>query len=277
MVPAEFIRKMTKRNMIKLSSPSTGQYWELPVLFEDESFFAVEKPAKLPTTPDPDDPERPTLLSLIHAHIDRNVPWTTEHRLDWIQPVHSLDADAGGVLLFARKKDARAELVDQFNGQQSWITYTVLAHGTPAKDEFEIDARLARNRRDAESFRVSSGKGKRAATSVKVLERFRGCALLECRPVPDRSHQVRVHLGHAGHPLVGDHLYGGKLLLLSRLKHDYKLKKNRSEKPLIDRPALHAGQLCFQHPFNGERVTIVAPPAKDISVAVRYLRKFAAA
>ena len=108
------------------------------------------------------------------------------------------------------------------------------------------------------------------------MERFRGYALLRCQPLTGRTHQIRVHLRFRGHPIVGDRLYGGGQLFLSRLKPEYRLKSNRTEQPLIDRVSLHAEQLSLVHPVKGTGLIISAPWPKDLTVAVKYLRRFAA-
>lgn len=87
-------------------------------------------------------------------------------------------------------------------------------------------------------------------------------------------HQIRIHLKHAGFPLIGDKLYGGKPLWLSRLKRDFRLKPGREERPLIARVALHAEELSLLHPVTNQPVTITAPLPKDLRVALRYLREF---
>jgi 23S rRNA-/tRNA-specific pseudouridylate synthase len=94
--------------------------------------------------------------------------------------------------------------------------------------------------------------------------------------VTGRTHQIRVHLKYVGLPVVADELYGGSLLLLSRLKSGYRLKPNRTELPLMGRVALHAIQLKIKHPITGEEVTITSPWPKDLTVAVKYLRRYAA-
>ena len=107
-----------------------------------------------------------------------------------------------------------------------------------------------------------------------MLETFAGWTLLQCEPLTSRPHQIRVHLRHAGLPLAGDVLYGGKPLWLSRLKHDYRLKPGHVERPLLSRAALHAETLSLVHPVTGATVTITAPWPKDLKVAVKYLRLF---
>jgi 23S rRNA pseudouridine955/2504/2580 synthase len=98
---------------------------------------------------------------------------------------------------------------------------------------------------------------------------------LKCQPLTGRTHQIRAHLRHAGYPIVGDALYGGRPLLLSRLKSEYRLKPDRTERPLISDAALHAEQLTLPHPITGAMTTITAPWPKDLTVAVKYLRRYA--
>jgi 23S rRNA pseudouridine955/2504/2580 synthase len=120
-------------------------------------------------------------------------------------------------------------------------------------------------------------RGKRALTVFEVRERFARFTLLQCESSTNRSHQVRVHLRHAGLPAVGDRAYGGRLLLLSSLKPQYRLKLNQIERPLLARPALHAEALDLPHPVTGAALAITAPWPKDLTVAVKYLRRYAAA
>ena len=99
--------------------------------------------------------------------------------------------------------------------------------------------------------------------------------LLRCAPLTDRTHQIRVHLKHAGFPVVADELYGGKKLWLSRLKKDFHLKPGREERPLISRAALHAEELSLPHPVTGAPVVIRSEWPKAFKVAVKYLRQYA--
>src|SRR5262249_36521809 len=119
--------------------------------------------------------------------------------------------------------------------------------------------------------------GKKAITRFEVLERFSGYTLLTCRPLSDRPHQIRVHLQSAGLPIVGDSLYGGGLLFLSALKRDYRFKPNQSERPLLERVALHAERLSLLHPADKTSIAITAAWPKDLTVALKYLRRYAGA
>jgi 23S rRNA-/tRNA-specific pseudouridylate synthase len=123
-------------------------------------------------------------------------------------------------------------------------------------------------------MRIDPVNGKKAKSVFDVTEKFSGYTALTCRPVTERTHQLRIHLKHAGFPIIGDKLYGGKPLWLSRLKKDFRLKRGREERPLIARVALHAQELSLPHPITNEPVTISAELPKDLRVALRYLREF---
>jgi 23S rRNA-/tRNA-specific pseudouridylate synthase len=124
-------------------------------------------------------------------------------------------------------------------------------------------------------MRVDPKNGKKSRTKFSVMEKFSRWTLVRCEPFTGRTHQIRIHLRHAGVPIVGDELYGGKPLWLSRLKPNYRLKPGREERPLLARVALHAELLELKHPVTGELVSITAAWPKDFTVAVKYLRQFA--
>lgn len=261
---------------IKLSSPPTKEFWEIPVLFEDEHLLAIDKPAGLPVSPDPATPAQPDLLRLLQAGIAAGKPWARERGLTCLYAAHRLDREAGGVLLLAKSKPVFALLADLFNGHQPLQRQLALVLGSPLENAFAVEAKIAPHPVKPGLMHVDARRGKKSCTRFEVVERFANCTLLRCLPVPGRIHQVRVHLRHAGWPLVGDALYGGKPLWLSRLKPGFRLKPGREERPLIATPALHAGELILPHPLAGGTVTITAPWPKDLTVAVKYLRLYAA-
>lgn len=262
---------------IKLSSPATREFWEIPVLFEDEHLLALDKPGRLLTTPDPDDLTRPSLMALLHAGITAAKPWAVERRLDYLNPAHRLDAEAGGVLLLAKTKPVFMALADQISAGKVQQTYLALARGEPLETQFDVDAKLSPHPVKPGTVRVDHTGGKQAVTHFEVLENFprSGYVLLKCEPSPGRTHQIRVHASHVGLKLVGDELYGGKPLWLSRLKQDYRLKPGREERPLLSRAALHAEKLVLPHPVTGETLTITSEWPKDLKVALKYLRLYA--
>jgi RluA family pseudouridine synthase len=263
--------------VIKLSSPATHEFWEIPVLYEDEHLLALDKPAGLLTSPDRGDPERQNLMKLLHTAIAAGKPWAQERRLDYLMNAHRPDFEASGVILLAKNKPALIALANLFGSEKPVRTGVALVSGVPPENQFEVDAKLAANPLNPGLVRVDSREGKKSKTQFEVLEKFprHSYTLLKCRPLTERTHQIRVHLRHVGLPVVGDGLYGGKPLWLSRLKPGYRLKPGHEERPLLFRAALHAEELSLPHPVTGVTVTITAPWPKDLKVAVKYLRLFA--
>jgi RluA family pseudouridine synthase len=261
--------------VVKLSSPATSGYWEVPILFEDEHLMALDKPAGLLTSPDRYDPERPNLMKLLHAAIERGVPWARERHLTYLMNAHRLDFETSGIILLAKAKPILIALADAFGTELPVKTYHALVQGSPEQDTFEVDAPLGPHPANPGLVRVDRKNGKRARTGFELVERFRNNSLIRCRPFTGRTHQIRVHLSHKGLAVVGDELYGGGPLLLSRLKADYRLKPDQTERPLMARVALHASELKLPHPVSGAEVGIAAPWPKDFTVALKYLRRYA--
>jgi RluA family pseudouridine synthase len=260
---------------IKLSSKATQEFWEIAVLFEDEHLLALNKPARLLTSPDRYDPARPNLMRLLHTGIAEAKPWAKQRGLSYLSNAHRLDFETSGVILLAKSKPVLVKLADQFGADRPRKVYAALVSGTPANTTWEVDAAIGPHPTRLGVMRVDQKQGKQSRTSFSVRESFRRYALLECRPVTGRTHQIRVHLKHSGLPICGDRAYGGKPLWLSRLKPDYRLKEGREERPLISTLALHAEQLTLPHPETGQEIVIAAPWPKDLLVAVRYLQRYA--
>lgn len=251
------------------------------ILFEDDLLLAVDKPCGLPVVGVRAAPGA-NLLGLVRGRFGQGVA-----------NVHRLDAEASGIVLFARTKPALDFLSGQFQSKTVVKGHTALVAvlaGTrlegaaaPVRDasgalpaEFSVDLPLGEDGRRPGAMRVLRGRfGKASATHFRVLEAFGGFALLECRPVTGRAHQVRVHLAAAGAPILNDELYGDPQarLLLSGLKRGYKGRDG--ERPLISRLALHAGSLGFVHPASREPVEITSPLPEEFGIALKYLRRFA--
>jgi len=262
--------------LIKLSSPETKEFWKIRVLFEDESLLAIDKPSGLLISPDRYDSERANLMKLLHRDVARGASWATERHITYLANAHRLDFGTSGVVLLAKTKPALIDLANQFSIEKTGKLYITLTQGSPEKDEFEVDARLAPHPTRPQFIRVDEKSGKRSRTAFKVLERFKGYTLLECMPFTGRTHQIRVHLMSVHLPVLADEAYGGRPLLLSSLKKNYHLKAGREELPLMGRLGLHASQLTVTHPVTRESVTIDSPMPKDFAVALKFLRRFAA-
>jgi len=260
--------------VIKLSSPATQEFWEIPILFEDDHLLALDKPRGLLASPDRYDPHRPNLMRLLHHGIRDGKPWAATRKLDYLMNAHRLDFETSGVMLLAKAKPVLVALANLFSIDKPVKKYAALVWGHPASDQFEIDAPIGPHPSRLGEMRVTAKDGKESRTLFEVRERFVSHALLACQPVTGRTHQIRVHLRHARLPIVGDSVYGGRPLLLSHLKRDYRLKPGATERPLMAQTALHAEELTLFHPVTAQETRITAPWPKDLSVAVKYLRRY---
>ncbi len=265
------------KNTIKLSSPATHEFWEIQVLYEDMHMLALDKPSGVSASPDRAHPERPSVLALLHDGIKRGAPWALGGGRTYLMVAHRLDAETSGVMLLAKSKPVLIALLNLFGGDKPGKRHVALVQGEPAEKQLQVEAKLAPHPARIGLMCANARRGKRSLTLFEVRERFSGFTLLQCEPVTDRPHQIRVHLRKAGLPVLGDHLYGGRPLLLSQLKRDYRLKPNKTERPLIAHAAVHHEALTLPHPITGEPLTIVAPWPKHLTVAMKYLRKFAPA
>jgi RluA family pseudouridine synthase len=263
-------------SVIKLSSRPTQEFWEIPVLFEDEHLLALSKPSHLLVSPDRYDRNRPNLMKLLHAGIEQHAPWATERNLTYLANAHRLDFETSGIILLAKNKPALVALANLFGSEKPNKIYVALVRGSSEQETFHTTSKLAPHPVRPGMMRVDPKHGKKSHTEFSIREKFDGFLLLACRPLTGRTHQIRVHLQNLGLRIVGDELYGGPPLLLSSLKSDYHLKRGRTERPLISRVALHAEKLILPHPVTGAEVSIEAPWPKDLQVAVKYLRRYAA-
>lgn len=235
-----------------------------PVIHEDAALIAFDKPSGLLIAPDRWNKARENLMGLVHARMGHGVA-----------NVHRLDADTSGLVLCAKTKPALDFLTGQFQSKTVEKVYEAIVAGPPALDTYTVDLVLKED--DAKPGRMCVVKkhGKAAVTEFRVRARFAraGLALVECRPLTGRTHQIRVHLAASGTPILNDPFYGnGQQLLLSGLKRGYKGRDE--ERPLIDRLALHAAELTFTHPETRERCTLRAPRPRDLALALKYLEKF---
>src|SRR5687768_12082928 len=172
---------------IKLSAPETEDFWKVPVLYEDEALFALEKPSGLLTSPDRYDANRPNLMRILHRDIERGAPWAKERNLTYLMNAHRLDFETSGVLLLSKTKPALVLLANSFGSEKPHKVYVALVQGAPEKDSFRIEAKLAPHPTKLGLMRVEPKRGKRSVTEVSVRERFDRYTLLECRPLTGRT------------------------------------------------------------------------------------------
>jgi 23S rRNA pseudouridine1911/1915/1917 synthase len=251
------------------------------ILFEDDVLVALDKPGGLPVASERREKARGTLMDLVRDRFGRLAA-----------NVHRLDAQASGVVLFAKTKAALDSLSGQFQAKTVERTYCALVAlppaewlanaaapvrdgGAPLPAEFTVDLPLGDDEDRPGRVRVFRGRGgKPSVTEFRVAEAFGRFARLDCRPQTGRTHQIRVHLAAAGAPVLNDALYGdpASVLLLSGLKPRYKGRDE--EKPLISRLALHASELGFVHPATQEPMRVAAPLPREFEIALKYLRRF---
>jgi 23S rRNA pseudouridine1911/1915/1917 synthase len=244
----------------------------MDILLRDDHLIAISKPAGLATIPG----RAETDSALEQAARWLDLPYTgrTDPR---IRPVHRLDKDTSGALLFALHIGAQRHLSHQFQNNVIQKEYLALVHGRPDEDTGTIDAPLAPH--PANPRRINVFKhGRPALTLWQVEERFRMFSLLRVYPRTGKTHQIRVHLRHIGLPLAVDPLYAPLPrdrepgLFLSQFKRSYRAKPGQPERPLIARLTLHAHRLAFSHP-DGQTVRIEAPLPKDFQAILNQLRR----
>ena len=182
--------------------------------------------------------------------------------------VHRLDKDTSGVLVVAKTDVVHRELSVQFEAHSITRQYVAVVCGAPTKTTGTIDARIARSRRDRRRMTTVETGGRHAVTHYAVLERYPKFAFVQLTLETGRLHQIRVHLQHIGHPVVGDAVYGGE----QRALNDADTSDLKHALSRLKRQALHARLLGFEHPATGEHLTFSAPMPKDMQQVVDTLQ-----
>jgi 23S rRNA pseudouridine1911/1915/1917 synthase len=219
---------------------------ELAIVHEDAEVLVVDKPPFLlvhPTTPQQDR----TLAHGVAWHLRESGVHAAVH------PVHRIDRDTSGLVLFAKTAHAHHRLDLQLRAGEIGREYLALVDGVMAEDRGVIDAPIARDPRNP-TLRVVRAGGEAAVTRWEVVERYPAASLVRLELETGRTHQIRVHMLHAGHPVLGDRQYGRRGLRT------------------IERQALHAERLAFVHPSSGERLALEAPLPPDMRTAVELLQ-----
>jgi len=233
---------------------------ELRTLYGDEQLLVLDKPSGVPF-----DASRSasgsSALERLAVEIDGG---------GRLRPVHRLDKDTSGVVVLARHAEAEQQLLDDLGRDAARVEYLALIRGRPLQEEGLIDAPLGKKRKSDQRLVIDERHGHPASTRYRLEEAFRGFSLLRLSPTANgRSHQVRAHLACAGHPALCDKAYGeDDRLLLSQLKLEYRPKRGRPERPLLQRPALHAAVFVGA---SGLRVT--SPLPNDLEVLLAQLRR----
>lgn len=233
---------------------------KLDIIFENDDFLAINKPAGLLSVPDRVGKE-PSLKLLL------------QERLGKIFTVHRLDRDTSGLIVFAKNEDAHKDLSKKFETREMKKIYVGMVTGRLLEKSGTIDVPIM-EKPGKQIIMMTHKKGKPSVTDYEVLEEFGSFSFLQFRIHTGRTHQIRVHAKHLGHSIVCDEIYGdGQPVLLSSIKKKYNLSKDElEERPILNRLALHSFQLQFSD-ANGTSHNLEASLPKDLKALLQQLRK----
>ncbi|HEX8911535.1 MAG TPA: RluA family pseudouridine synthase [Humisphaera sp.] len=242
---------------------------ELEVIRRSDHWVAVNKPAGLAVIPGR--AEDDSVLEALGRDLGIPSAGTADPR---VRVCHRLDKETSGVLLFALDSATQRHFGHQFQNNTVAKEYLALVVGRPKDDAGEIATQIGPHPTDKLRMAVVRHGGRPAVTGYRVEQRFRDFALVRCFPKTGKTHQIRVHLAHLGHPLAIDPLYypgrNKDGIFLSGFKRDYRPTRGEVERPLIGRLPLHAERLAFDD-LNGERVDLTSPVPKDLRAVLNML------
>lgn len=224
----------------------TAENIPLAIVYEDKDILVVNKKAGLVVHPTLNHPSGTLVNALLYHLKDLEIGSDLRPGI-----VHRLDKDTSGLIVVAKNQLALENLKKQFKEQRVKKEYVALVEGSVEKEQGSINKKIDRHRKFRSKFTVAES-GREAQTDYKVLERFPKFTLLRLHPLTGRTHQIRVHLASLGHPIVGDKLYGGKML--------------------IGRQFLHAAKLTFIQPASKETLSFEVELAADLEQFLNKLR-----
>jgi 23S rRNA pseudouridine1911/1915/1917 synthase len=247
-------------------SPLLPEDIPLEVHYEDDHLIVINKPAGMVVHPAYGHSSGTLVNGLLH-HC-RNLPGIGGELRPGL--VHRLDKDTSGLLVVAKSERALEGLAKQFKKKTTERLYRCLAWGSPQPPEGRIDEPLGRSKSNRKLFDVIEG-GKEAATRYRTLDRFDFLSLLEMQLETGRTHQIRIHLHHIGHPVFGDPQYGGRNRRLGALSSGQR-KMAAELFEMLPRQALHAATLGFIHPKSGEKLSFSCDFPEDIQKVLEKVR-----
>ena len=225
----------------------------LDVVYEDEDVIVVNKPAGLVVHPAPGHPDGTLVNALLH-HCGSSLSGIGGELRPGI--VHRIDRDTSGLIIAAKNDAAHQALSAQLQDHTLARTYEAVVVGNLREDQGTVDAPIGRHHTDRKKMAVTERGGRAAVTHWEVLERFQGFTHVRCRLETGRTHQIRVHMAHLGHPICGDTVYGA-----------------RKPVPGLTGQCLHAVGLRFIHPRTGEAVELSCPLSDAFTALLEKLRK----
>jgi 23S rRNA pseudouridine1911/1915/1917 synthase len=282
--------KVSENDKIKITMPDAheshiaAQDIPLSVTYEDDDLIVIDKPAGMVVHPAPGTPDG-TLVNALLAHCGDSLSGVGGKKRPGI--VHRIDKDTSGLLVVAKTDRAHHGLAAQFEKHTVERHYRALVHGVPdagdprlrgvkgvsfeAGNIMRVTTQLARHKTDRQKQAVVFQGGRHAVTRARIVEACGtppAVSLMECWLETGRTHQIRVHMAHAGHGLVGDPVYGGRRKLPARALSEQATDALRA----FSRQALHAATLGFDHPVTGETRRFESPLPADIADLIALLR-----
>ncbi len=246
---------------------------DLNICYEDEDVLVVNKPAGMVVHPGCGNYSGTLVNALAHY---LNLPEQADpedNRMGVL--VHRIDKDTSGILIIAKNEQSQLHLAKQFFDHSIERVYIALAWGDIKENSGTIEGHIGRDPNNRMCFKVypDGETGKSAVTHYKVIKRLGYITVLECRLETGRTHQIRVHLNHLGHPIFNDDRYGGDRILKGTLYNKYKQFIENCFK-LMPRQGLHAKTLGFTHPRTGERIFIDSELPEDMQQVIAKFEKY---
>ncbi|MFC1856060.1 RluA family pseudouridine synthase [Thermodesulfobacteriota bacterium] len=228
------------------------------ILYEDEHIICINKPANVPTQATYSS-IKGTVLEMVEEH------YKSQKKKQYVRLIHRLDKGTTGVLLLSKTPDANKDLTAQFREKKMQKEYLAIVHGAIKQKTGKIDTFIAKVKGRYNKYENVRDGGKRAMSNYTVKNSFKKYSLVIVRPETGRSHQIRVHMSHIGHPILGDELYGGKTRMVIK-KGEELIDMN------ISRAMLHAHMLTLTHPKSKKKLKLTAKLPDDMNNIIQLLK-----
>jgi len=264
--PFKAKEKVLGGEIIKMNvSPEENTNWiaediKLDIIFEDDEIIILNKPSGLVTHPGAGNTHGTLANGILFARPELS-------QLDRAGIVHRLDKDTSGLMVVAKSEHAKLSLIKQLESHSVSREYSAIVYGSMVTGGM-VDEPIGRDSANRQKQAVTKG-GKPAITHYRVIEKFKNFTLIKAILETGRTHQIRVHMSHIGHPLLGDFTYGGKVKFPKRAKEELKVAIKE-----FSRQALHAKKLSIIHPADNKELSWKSKLPEDINAMINILREY---
>ncbi|MEA1973011.1 MAG: RluA family pseudouridine synthase [Candidatus Cloacimonadota bacterium] len=239
----------------------------LNVIFEDEYLALIEKPINIVTHPGKGNSEG----TLVHGLLHQFNNLSNFNGSERAGIVHRLDKDTSGIMIIAKNNKVHALLSDMFRNRKINKYYKTIVAGSPSEKEGTIETHIRRSRRDPTKM-YASKTGRKAISHYKILEYYDFFSLLEIKLETGRTHQIRVHMSHINHPILGEEVYSTRKRILQYVPAQMQKRVNALLGKHLKRQALHAYKLEFEHPITKEQLSFTSELPEDFQYAIKWLK-----